>query len=269
MTVTNTLADRPAGYEVIREILDRQSRRPPRSAPARLFGISPIHADDASWYTGALGERAVGRQLARLGPEWTVLHAIPVGAGDTDIDHLLIGPPGVFTLNTKRHKGKKIWVADYRILVSGQKVEHLGNARSEASRASKLLSRALGRTVPVTPVLVFVETGEVTIRSRLSDVMVLTERNLVSGLTKLPARISADHAIAIEDVAELASTWSVKPPALVHDSALADFTALVRVENSALRTRLLWLAGVGAFALLMGVPLAVNVLTAAILSLAR
>ena len=135
--MTGTLADRPAGYEVIREILDRQSRRPPRGALARFFGLSPIPADDASWYTGALGEQAVGRQLARLGPEWTVLHAIPVGAGDSDIDHLLIGPPGVFSLNTKRHKGKKIWVADRRILVAGQKVDHLRNARAEMSRSCR------------------------------------------------------------------------------------------------------------------------------------
>jgi hypothetical protein len=34
-------------------------------------------------------------------PEWTVLHSVPVGTGSTDIDHIAIGPAGVFTLNTK------------------------------------------------------------------------------------------------------------------------------------------------------------------------
>lgn len=255
-----TLADRPAGYEVIREMLDRQSRRPPRSALARFFGLSPIHADDASWYTGALGEQAVGRQLARLGPEWTVLHAIPVGAGVSDIDHLLIGPPGVFTLNTKRHRGKKIWVADYRILVSGHKVDHLRNARAEASRATKLISRALGRTAPVTPALVFVETGEITIRSRPADVMVLTERGLVRALKKLPPRLSADQVRSIEDVAVRPSTWNEKTVPIVQHALLDEFAALARAEDSARLVRAAWLVAFAVGVFSVGIPLAMNVL---------
>ncbi|MBG6212216.1 hypothetical protein RCH23_000129 [Cryobacterium sp. CAN_C3] len=44
--------------------------------------------------------------LSKLGPEWTVLHAVPVGSGSSDIDHVVIGPAGVFTINTKNHTGK-------------------------------------------------------------------------------------------------------------------------------------------------------------------
>ena len=49
--------------------------------------------------------------LAQLGPEWTVLHSVPVGRGKSDIDHIAIGPPGVFTINTKFSPGKDVWVA--------------------------------------------------------------------------------------------------------------------------------------------------------------
>ena len=262
------LRDRPAAYEVIRESLSRQSQRKPRSGLAMFFGLSPIHADDASWYTGALGEQAVGRQLARLGPEWTLLHAIPVGTGDSDIDHLLIGPPGVFTLNTKRHKGKKIWVADYRILVSGQKVEHLRNARSEASRASKLISRALGRTVAVTPALVFVDPGEVTIRSRPKDVMVLTERGLVRALKKLPTRLSEDQVITIGEVAARPSTWGEKPAPALRPEILDAFADLVRTENSARGVRLLWLIVMAVSVLSVGVPTVMNLLREMLLGFA-
>ncbi|WP_371261683.1 nuclease-related domain-containing protein [Arthrobacter sp. ov118] len=31
---------------------------------------------------------------------------MPVGAGASDVDHVLIGPAGVFTLNTKNHAGQ-------------------------------------------------------------------------------------------------------------------------------------------------------------------
>ncbi len=43
-------------------------------------------------------------------PRWRVLHAIPVGERGSDIDHLAIGPAGVFTINAKYHAGAKIWV---------------------------------------------------------------------------------------------------------------------------------------------------------------
>lgn len=253
------LRERPAAYEVIRECLARQSQLPPRSALAKLFGFSPIRDDDAGWYTGALGEQAVARQLARLGPEWTVLHAIPVGAGDSDIDHLLIGPPGVFSLNTKRHKGKKIWIADHRILVAGQKVDHLRNTRFEASRASKLLSRALGHTVQVTGALVFVATEQITMRAHPADVLILTEGSLVRSFKKLKPRLQLDEVAAIANVAVRGSTWSTNLAAPVQHELFAEFVELVRVENSARLVRIAWLLVAMAAVLGLGVPLILNV----------
>jgi hypothetical protein len=249
------LRDRPAAYEVIRECLTRQAQRPPRSALARFFGISPIRDEDASWYQGALGEQAVGRQLAKIGPEWTVLHAIPVGAGDSDIDHLLIGLAGVVTLNTKRHRGKKVWVADQRILVAGQKVDHLRNARYEASRATKALSAARGRTVPVTAALVFVAIDDITFKSRPRDVHIWTDRTLLRHLKKLKPQLHPDEVAAIVDVAVRDSTWSSKPAAPVQHALFAEFAELVRVENVSRRIRIAWLLGL--LAGLLGIALPV------------
>jgi len=62
------------------------------------------------WYLGALGELDVARSLDSLGPEWRVFRAVPIGTGSSDIDHVVIGPPGVFTINTKHHQGKDIWI---------------------------------------------------------------------------------------------------------------------------------------------------------------
>jgi hypothetical protein len=226
---------------VIRECLARQAARPPRRTLATIFGFSPIRDEDASWYQGALGEQTVGRQLARVGAQWTVLHAIPVGAGESDIDHLLIGPAGVFTLNTKRHRGKKIWVADQRILVAGQKVDHLRNARYEASRASKLLSRARGRTVPVSAALVFVATDDITFKTRPRDVHIWTERSLLRHLKRLKPHLHPDEVAAIVDVAVRDSTWSSKPAAPVQHALFAEFAELVRVEDVSRRIRIAWL----------------------------
>ena len=75
----------------------------------------------------------------------------PVGKGDSDIDHVVIGPGGVFTINTKNHSGQKVWVAGRIFLVNGQKQPHLRNAGHEAQRASRLLSAAAGFRVDVVP----------------------------------------------------------------------------------------------------------------------
>jgi hypothetical protein len=53
---------------------------------------------------GASAEEQVGGLLERLaGWEWRVIHDASLGRGN--IDHILIGPPGVFTVETKSHPG--------------------------------------------------------------------------------------------------------------------------------------------------------------------
>ena len=104
----------------------------------------------------------VGRLLDKLPDGWAVLHAVPVGKGDTDIDHVVIGPGGVFTINTKNHSGQKVWVAGRTFMVNGQKQPHLRNAGHEAQRASRLLSAAAGFRVDVVPVIAVVDPASLT-----------------------------------------------------------------------------------------------------------
>jgi hypothetical protein len=94
ITKPGGLNDRTAGQAVIEKLLGDREGEPSRSFLGRVFGADPLSPDNYSWYKGALGE-IVGRVLQRLGPEWTVLHAVPVGTATSDIDHVLIGPAGV------------------------------------------------------------------------------------------------------------------------------------------------------------------------------
>ncbi len=53
---------------------------------------------------GARGEEHVGALLNELVPlGWHVIHDATLGAGN--VDHILVGPPGVFTIETKSHPG--------------------------------------------------------------------------------------------------------------------------------------------------------------------
>jgi len=183
------------------------------------------------WYKGALGEIAVAGVLARLGPEWTVLHSVPVGRGDSDIDHVVIGPAGVFTVNSKNHSGQKIWVAGYGLLVSGNKTSYIPAAISEAARGELLLSKFSGLTVPVTPIIALVNPGPRTIKAPADGgVRVVADWELLDVLNT--RRVFSDEQLhRIVTVATRAQTWHESPAPEVDSRLLAiHFNAIMARE---------------------------------------
>jgi hypothetical protein len=53
---------------------------------------------------GATGEEQVGSMLDQMSERgWSVIHDASFGRGN--VDHILIGPPGIFTIETKSHPG--------------------------------------------------------------------------------------------------------------------------------------------------------------------
>jgi hypothetical protein len=59
------------------------------------------------WQQGAFGEQATGKQLKKLEREgWVVLHDLPRGMGN--VDHVVVGPGGVFVLDSKRTDGRVV-----------------------------------------------------------------------------------------------------------------------------------------------------------------
>ncbi|UFR07365.1 NERD domain-containing protein [Streptomyces sp. Go40/10] len=77
--------------------------------------------------------------------------------GEVDIDHLLIGPGGVFSINTRHHHKRAVRVGDDFVKVDHGKPEpYARKSRAEASRVARVLERYGDFSVPVEPVLVFV-----------------------------------------------------------------------------------------------------------------
>jgi len=235
-----SLADRPVAYAVISELLRRQEGVAPRSAIGRVFGARPVHADVQPWFSGAHGELKVGALLARLGPEWLVLHAVPVGTRGSDIDHVLVGPAGVYTINTKHHPGKKIWVGEHMLKVSGQKTDHLRSSRHEAKRAAKFLSAASGLVVEVHPVLAIVDAGPFTFKQRPSDVSIMDARALSRWLNHRTRALSPEAVQRIAAAAVNSRTWHPSADLSIDPTYLARFRALEKQDVQARWRRLLW-----------------------------
>lgn len=169
----------------------------------------------SSWEIGMAGEGVVAGELSRLRTldhRWGFLHSIEVGSRGADIDHLLIGPGGVFTLNTKHHAECKLWVAGNVFMVNGHKQPYIRNSRHEASRASKLLSRAMGHHIPVVGVIVPVNPKSLDIREEPGDVWVIPAAHLASCFSSLRPVLPRHVVEGLFAHARNPATWATAKP---------------------------------------------------------
>jgi hypothetical protein len=199
---TDLALNRP-GERARRQALDRRRKAPVKTALARVLRV---HTEERAWRVGADGEEEVARRLRKLPDAWHVVHAVPVGERDSDIDHVVIGPAGVFTLNTKNHSRAKVWVAERSFLVNGLRTDYLRNARHEAARASRLLSTACAMDVSVEPVIV-VLAAELTIKAPLDGVHVVARRKIARWLARRPARLTRDEVARVYEQARRSTVW--------------------------------------------------------------
>ncbi|MFJ8893394.1 nuclease-related domain-containing protein [Leifsonia sp. NPDC102414] len=254
------MRDRVAGYAVMEQVVRLHDDVPPRSAVARAFGVRPVTPDARPWFAGALGEREVGATLDRLPDGWTAFHALPVGSGDADIDHLVVGPGGVFAVNTKNHSGAEVWVGERAVLVNGAKKPYLRNSEFEASRIRKVLATA-GLVAPVNAVVAVVGAKKLTVRQQPARVAVLSADGLNRWLTRRPSVIDAATVAAIVRVVDDPATWrgtQQSPPperrALTSADTVERFDAIAREDRSARVVRLGWLVAIALSALAVSLP---------------
>lgn len=248
------LAARAPASAVIAETLRVQSVAPSRTWSAKLFGTSPLSRDALPWYLGAIGELEVGAVLNYLGPGWRVIHSIPVGTRGSDVDHLVIGPGGVFTINTKHHERGQVWVASRRLMVNGQRTEHLRNSEHEANRVSRLLGAATQSDVDVTPLVVVVAARSITMRERPPRVVVLESTQLVRWLQSKPMTLDDERLQVLFAAATRQETWGTTGPAVPDLSA---FMALRDAVHRARSRRRAW-AAVGIIAFVTAPLLAIT-----------
>lgn len=253
---TGQLGSIPAAA-VIAACLQAQASVPPRSGVARLFARSPLSDDSRPWYLGALGELQVAQQLAKLGPGWTVLHSVPIGERGSDIDHVVIGAAGVFTINTKFHEDARVWVGSKRLLVNGQKTDHLRNSRFEAQRVARALTATAGLAIDVQPVIVLVGIHGITVREQPADVAVLRETELVRWLHRRPAALDADLQDRLTTAMAQRDAW-IAPAVQAPEPDLPAFAALRREVDTARRARVLWVMTTMAGFVAVAATLAVN-----------
>lgn len=202
------LAGEPPGAAVReRAVAERQAQGWVRHFLARL---RDTNTDERAWRLGADGEEAVAAQLEGIGAPWRVLHAVRVGDRGSDIDHVVVGPGGVFTVNAKNHPKAAVWVGGDTVMVNGRRHPYVRNSRFEATRASRLLSERAGFPVPVTGLIAVVGARRgFTIKGQPADgaVVVVSRRRIARFLRSQPQRLGLREIDAIYEVARRSDTW--------------------------------------------------------------
>jgi hypothetical protein len=197
------LAANQAGEGVKAEAEAARRANPVLNVVARVLGV---HTEAAAWTKGGKGEELVGKRLAKLGPEWRVIHSIPVGTKGTDIDHLVIGPGGVFSLNAKNHRGKRVWVNTEVVKVNGQNQKYIQISEHEAQKVSRKLSAACGFAVAVTGVVVVVA-DSFKVAGTPTRARVVGRKDIAYWLRKQPKVLDAAAVDSIYAMARRSATW--------------------------------------------------------------
>jgi hypothetical protein len=137
------------------------------------------------WHRGAVGEEHVGKIIDRLRDQgWLAIHDTPTSRGN--IDHILVGPAGLFTVETKSHRGR----------IDPDRIDEA--MLKQAFAESKAVERLTG--LAVEPLLVFSQAylmGRAVARSRGVTILParMLPRFLASRRQGIPAaRVAAVHA---------------------------------------------------------------------------
>jgi hypothetical protein len=107
-----------------------------------------------AWRDGARGERATARRLCQLERHgYVVLHDLQVHGSHANVDHLAIGPAGVFVIDSKYYRGALQLSGDGMLWYGGYPLAHqLATAVWASVRVAEALQ--LPPEVPVVPLLV-------------------------------------------------------------------------------------------------------------------
>ena len=152
---------------------------------AVLLGYRCIHdvffleAAAGQYYGGAVGERDVGRVLSHLPSGFHVFNSIRFPSGD--VDHVVVGPTGVFSIETKNYSGT-IAVREGHLIRNGELLarDPIRQSRLEARYVSSLTGLPQGR-LHVVPVVVFAR-AKVRVHEAVGGVVVVSVETLLDGI---------------------------------------------------------------------------------------
>lgn len=196
------------------------------AAHTRQAKAEQLLRDTAEFDRGAESGESTARLLGALSDEgWRVFHDVRwPGRGQVCIDHVLVGPSGVFVIDTKSWTGN--------VEVRGGALRQDGRRRARHVIASAAAAMAVGELIPglsikaIHPVICFEQ--EEPIFGWAGDVMICSTDNIVTFLTSRPRALDEAQMTHVAETLSISldcASAKMPPPVAVYagtDAASTD-----------------------------------------------
>lgn len=153
----------------------------------------------------------VGERLDRLASDgWYVFHDVPLSRQGDVVQHLLIGPGGIYAITVHVHLGAHVQVDRRTLYVNHRPVPYLRDARLQGQRLERVLGAASSSFVSVRAVVV-VHTGALAaprVAKMPADALVLGRTDIPGVFRRLPRRLTDDDVAMLARVAARKETWT-------------------------------------------------------------
>jgi len=151
---------------------------------------------------GAEGEEAVGARLDSLRPQgFVVFHDMGIPGSDANVDHLVIGPTGIFMVDAKV-RNNKVSLSKQGKLFSGGNMVKTKTTAGEAKAVQKVLRGVLPDRLLVQAVMCFVDSALPRLDHPIDGVRIVSMRKgLLPFITAQPPVLGSDSVMQIAYVA--------------------------------------------------------------------
>jgi len=151
-----------------------------------------------AWRRGAGGERHVARLLDPLAKQgWGVEHDLPVRGAKANLNHVVIGPPGIFAIDVRHYRGR-LRLSHDGLLWHGRTflLPTLSATRSKTDRLQDRIAAPDIAVVPIVAVLGGMVPGG---QATWMGVTVVAARRLPGLLRSLPPTLTTERAREIAE----------------------------------------------------------------------
>ncbi len=165
--------------------------------------LDSLVRERVKWLRGGQAEALIAWRLRDLDDEWHLFNNVKLKMGG-DLDHVLVGPGGVFCLSTKSHKGIYSTAKDGSYLLNGKPTDQLEEAKQMALKLRnwfevKLHDSPNIRVPWIQPILV-VPFAYVDFDPRQQAAWVIDDNGLMDIFNNHPRRLDAKSIAACMNV---------------------------------------------------------------------
>jgi hypothetical protein len=151
---------------------------------------------------GIEGEEITAKVLESLGNDYKVLHSIPLELNKKDLDHIIVGPTGVFLVNSKNYRSKSLLIDNEYIIYNKKRYTDPIDIRRDSDLVEKLFK------IKVNPILCLINNNNLKIKSS-NITKVLHVNKILDYIEKKERIYSNEQVIKIYNEMSNIKKWGI------------------------------------------------------------